>query len=113
MDIMELGAIGELVGGVAVVASLLYVALQIRHANRIAEDDASRVLTDLMSEIQGRIASDREHAEWFKERGLIAYVAPRQSMHAAWSSIRQAYLEDFRVFFDGCLSGTATRTAEA
>ena len=31
MDILELGAAGELVGGVAVVASLVYVGLQIRH----------------------------------------------------------------------------------
>ena len=30
MDIMELGAIGELVGGVAVIASLVYVGLQVR-----------------------------------------------------------------------------------
>ena len=33
MDIMELGAIGELVGGVAVIASLLYVGLQVRQSN--------------------------------------------------------------------------------
>jgi hypothetical protein len=30
MDIMELGAIGELVGGVAVVASLIFVGVQVR-----------------------------------------------------------------------------------
>ncbi len=30
MDIMELGAVGELVGGVAVVASLIYVGVQVR-----------------------------------------------------------------------------------
>ena len=30
MDIMELGAIGELVGGVAVIATLIYLALQVR-----------------------------------------------------------------------------------
>ncbi len=36
MGIMELGAIGELVGGVAVVASLLYVGLQVRQSNRQA-----------------------------------------------------------------------------
>jgi hypothetical protein len=29
MNIMELGAIGELVGGVAVIASLIYVGLQV------------------------------------------------------------------------------------
>ncbi len=33
MDIMELGAIGELVGGVAVIASLVFVGMQIRHGN--------------------------------------------------------------------------------
>ena len=30
MDIMELGAIGELVGGVAVLATLIYLATQLR-----------------------------------------------------------------------------------
>ncbi len=32
MDIMELGAIGELVGGVAVIGSLIYVGLQVRQS---------------------------------------------------------------------------------
>lgn len=30
MNIMELGAIGELVGGVAVIATLVYLAVQVR-----------------------------------------------------------------------------------
>ena len=34
MDIMELGAIGELVGGVAVVASLIFVGVQVRQNAR-------------------------------------------------------------------------------
>ena len=33
MDIMELGAIGELVGGVAVIATLVYLAIQVRQSN--------------------------------------------------------------------------------
>ncbi len=40
MDIMELGAIGELVGGVAVIASLIYVGLQVRHGSRAAQQSA-------------------------------------------------------------------------
>ena len=32
MDITELGAIGELVGGFAVIASLVYVGLQVRQS---------------------------------------------------------------------------------
>ena len=39
MEIMELGAIGELVGGFAVVGSLIYVGLQVRQSNR---QDAQR-----------------------------------------------------------------------
>ena len=42
MDIMELGAIGELVGGVAVIGSLLFVGLQVRLSNRLARAEATR-----------------------------------------------------------------------
>ncbi len=37
MDIMELGAIGELVGGLAVIGSLIYVGLQVRQTNTQAK----------------------------------------------------------------------------
>ncbi len=40
MDIMELGAIGELVGGVAVIASLVYVGLQVRQNTRQLQSQA-------------------------------------------------------------------------
>ncbi len=42
MDIMELGAIGELVGGVAVIASLIYVGLQVRQSNQINRAESVR-----------------------------------------------------------------------
>ena len=42
MDWNALGALGELLGAVAVVASLLYVARQVRQSNRIARADAYR-----------------------------------------------------------------------
>ncbi len=42
MDIIELGAIGELVGGVAVIASLLYVGLQVRQSNQINRAESVR-----------------------------------------------------------------------
>ncbi|NIU06744.1 MAG: hypothetical protein GWO40_21170 [Gammaproteobacteria bacterium] len=41
MSIMELGAIGELVGGVAVIASLLFVGIQIRRGNETDSLSAS------------------------------------------------------------------------
>ena len=42
MDIMELGAIGELVGGMAVIASLIYVGLQVRQSNAINRAESIR-----------------------------------------------------------------------
>ena len=39
MDILELGAIGELVGGLAVVGSLIFVGLQIRHSSVLMEQN--------------------------------------------------------------------------
>ncbi len=51
MDIMELGAIGELVGGVAVIGSLLYVGLQVRQSNALVSaqvhQEASRRSSEL------------------------------------------------------------------
>lgn len=51
MDIMELGAIGELVGGVAVIGSLLYVGLQIRQNSSWLRasvvDSSSQRLTEM------------------------------------------------------------------
>jgi hypothetical protein len=53
MDIMELGAIGELVGGVAVVASLVYVGLQIKQSNNLAgsavEVENGRMMMDYIA----------------------------------------------------------------
>ena len=42
MDIMEFGASGELVGGIAVVGSLIYVGLQVRQSNRLAGGESTR-----------------------------------------------------------------------
>jgi hypothetical protein len=45
MNIMELGAIGELVGGVAVIGSLIYVGLQVRQSNRLEKAESIRAAT--------------------------------------------------------------------
>lgn len=45
MDIVELGAIGELVGGVAVIASLVFVGLQVRQSNTVAKAESIRTVS--------------------------------------------------------------------
>ncbi len=42
MDILELGAIGELVGGAAVLVTLIYLALQVRHGNEVEKSETHR-----------------------------------------------------------------------
>ncbi len=42
MNIMELGAIGELVGGLAVLVTLVYLAVQVRHTRTDRRPSASR-----------------------------------------------------------------------
>lgn len=58
MTLNDLGNIGELVGGIAVVISLLYLAVQIRHSSQISKFDAHRSLSNDMASLLGNIASD-------------------------------------------------------
>ncbi len=58
MNIMELGAIGELVGGFAVIGSLIYVGLQVRQSNDhtrqtidLERNQANRSMTQAMAEV--------------------------------------------------------------
>jgi hypothetical protein len=69
MDIMELGAIGELVGGVAVLVTLIYLALQVRSGNAVSQDNASHAWVQLNFDLAGQVAVDRELAEFWVKGG--------------------------------------------
>ncbi len=70
MDIMELGAIGEFVGGLAVIASLIFVGLQVRQSNRQARDDAAREVQNQFDRIFEMIISDPKAREvWVAATG--------------------------------------------
>ena len=58
MDILELGAIGELVGGVAVVASLLYVGLQVRQNARSVRTGTFADTADSFNRFNLALATD-------------------------------------------------------
>ena len=62
MDIMELGAIGELVGGVAVIASLLYVGLQVRQTNQINRAESVRAFVRRLQHVP--LQASRERCLW-------------------------------------------------
>ncbi len=58
MNTMELGAIGELMGGVAVIASLIYVGMQVRQRNRIATNSAAQRFREINNEVLRQLFSD-------------------------------------------------------
>ena len=65
MSLSDLGNLGEIIGGIAVVISVIYLATQIRHSSRIARFQAHRSLSQSMSEIMADLARDQElHRVW-------------------------------------------------
>ena len=75
MNIMELGAIGELVGGVAVIASLVYVGLQVRQSASVqrltaqyAAGAAIQASADGWSVFRRMIAQESVGGVWAKAR---------------------------------------------
>ncbi len=71
MTLQDLGALGELVGGIAVIASVLYLAIQIRHGLNGYRSTMTQEVTSHFSRMQLEIAKSPELlAAWDKaERG--------------------------------------------
>ena len=66
MTLQQLGNLGELIGGIAVIVSLLYLAAQIRHSSRVSQFEAHRTISDSIASILGDIAKDRELYQLWK-----------------------------------------------
>ncbi len=69
MSIMELGAIGEFVGAIAVVLTLIYLTIQVRQSreameenSRLARTSAMEHQSDVVSRWRGRLINDAEVA---------------------------------------------------
>ena len=69
MNITELGAIGELVGGIAVIASLLYVGVQIRQSTALSRAATTSESLNQSAEFSQAVALDRYTAALYF-RGL-------------------------------------------
>ncbi len=66
MDIMELGAIGELVGGVAVIASLIYVGVQLRQNTKATEVASHQAITEMFNTINLTFGSRTDVSRVFR-----------------------------------------------
>ncbi len=69
MDWQMIGALGELIGAAGVIASLLYLARQIRYSAKVARRTAVRDLMASFSDFLRELADDEETADLWR-RGL-------------------------------------------
>ena len=60
MDLTQLANLGEFIGGVAVLATLVYLAVQVRQTNRTASAEAFNSLTSLDVTLNSVLMADRE-----------------------------------------------------
>ncbi len=65
MTIMELGALGEFVGAIGVVVTLVYLTMQLRQNTNAIELNTARAVTEELQTMFSLIASNQELAEIF------------------------------------------------
>lgn len=70
MDIMELGAIGELVGGAAVLVTLIYLARQVRQGNKAGSRESYRSWVSEMNKVWFEPMRDPEFMELLQQAAL-------------------------------------------
>ena len=90
------GAIGEIVGAAAVVATLVYLAVQIRQSSRIASVQASQHVLEGAAELQARIAGDEDLRRIFAS-GCRSYDALEGGDRQRFNAIIGEYLMRFEV----------------
>jgi len=66
MTLQDWGALGELVGGAAIIVSLLYVGLQIRHGTNATRSATNQAFSAQYSEIMLRLTCPEFSVIWWK-----------------------------------------------
>jgi len=92
----QLGNLGELVGAIAVVVSLLYLAVQIRHSSRVAQFEAHRNISESIASILGEIAKDLELYQMWK----VMTETPAEATHDDRERFGMLLHRFFTVFSD-------------
>ena len=92
MNWEAIGAIGEVVGAVAVISTLIYLAVQIRQNNRNLAEATSASISQSFASINSRISSDEQFAELF--------IRGRDDIDA----LNPVELERFRAFVQDILN---------
>ncbi len=94
MNIMELGALGEFVGAIAVVGTLIYLSIQIRSNTKEVKSENVHRVTDSFNQLNILLASDeRLSVLWHK--GMANYDDLSDAEKARWEFVQ---LTAFRIY---------------
>lgn len=104
MTLQDLGAIGDLVGGVGVILSLVYVASQIRQNSRLLEQNSRQLqasmyfaTNDSFVRWWALLATDGDTASVWRRglRGESSSVEERARFQAPFASLMSTYENNF------------------
>ena len=91
MDLTQLANLGEFIGGVAVLVTLIYLAVQMRQSNQIATADAVAQTVSTLSTYRQMLADDGVSEVWAKAQREEA-LSPKEKVqiHAVLSELTYA-----------------------
>ena len=105
MNWEAIGAMAELVGAIAVVATLIYLAAEIRQNTRAVRTGSHHGLTDSFNQLNAKIAEDERLARLFR-LGLSEYDNLSSDEQISTAHLFLSYLRIFEVLYFQREAGT-------
>ena len=84
MNIQDLGALGEIVGAIAIVVTLAYLAVQIRYAKIAVTDQSRQNRAAALREINGRLVDNSELRQVFDKVASAEWQSMLNDLASTW-----------------------------
>ena len=104
MNIMELGALGEFVGSIGVIATLIYLAIQIRQNSAATRAQAVQSTSDAMIQISLVQTSDEGWADLFTRASVDYYALSAEERNRLgwfWFALLRGQETLYQLFLNG------------
>ena len=104
MSIDELGSVGEIVGAIATILTLIYLSLQIRQSNIQTKSEAHRVATQAWVDQQRSVFETPEKVA-FMRKAMTDYDSLSQDEKGVFFGILLGYIAPFANIYDKFQAG--------
>ena len=104
MSIIELGALGEFLGSIGVIVTLIYLAIQIRQSSAATRAQAVQSTSDAMIQISLAQTSDDPWADLFGKAGIDYYALSAHERNRVgwfWFALMRGEETLFHLYVDG------------